>query len=312
MDRFFDGLGQRWARSIVIVASATVAILNAQAVFAAPTLYGIVSTSTFGPSEFGSLDPATGAFTRIGSATLPAGGYYAPVYDPTRNVFYVTSVPFSNTTKSEFFAEIDPDTGVLTQHQLGFFQFPVGLGVDTTTGQLYGIVSTSTFGPSEFGSIDPATDTYTRIGSATLPAGGYYAPVYDPTRDVFYVTSVPFSDSTKSEFFDEIDADTGVITPRHVGFFQFPVGLGLGGAAVTSVPEPGSALQLLAGVVGIALVASGKLVGPFGDARPWRTDRAVPDPKRQAVCGQPRLHVTVAQVICLAGEFAAWRSSSSD
>ena len=221
-------------------------------------LYGIVSTSTFGPSEFGSIDPATGAFTRIGSATLPAGGYYDPVYDPTRDVFYVTSVPFSNTTRSEFFAEINASTGALTQHQLGFFQFPVGLGLNPTTGQLYGVVSTSTFGPSEFGSINPATGTFTRIGSATLPAGGYYDPVYDPTRDAFYVTSVPFSDNTRSEFFSEINASTGALTQHQLGFFQFPVGLGLADTALTSVPEPASALQLLAYVCGIAVVASMK------------------------------------------------------
>ena len=207
--------------------------LHPSVVAAASTLYGLVSEAGGSP-VFGSIDPATGSFTQIGNASEPIG-YYAPVYDPARNVFYVTISPINGTGLLGGFDEINAATGAITQVVLPLLgpeepQFVAGLGVDTNNGQLYGLVSEAGGSPV-FGSIDPATGSFTQIGNASEPIG-YYAPVYDPARNVFYVTISPINGTGLLGGFDEINAATGAITQVVLPLLgpeepQFVAGLGV-------------------------------------------------------------------------------------
>ena len=162
----------------------------------ASTLHGLV-IEVQGAPVYGSIDPATGSFTRIGSASVPEG-HYAPVFDPARHAFYLTSEPIDGSLFSGAIDEIDATTGALTQISLPplggpLGQYVAGLGVDTNNGQLHGLVI-EVQGAPVFGSIDPTTGSFTRIGSASVPEG-HYAPVFDPARNAFYLTSEPIDGS---------------------------------------------------------------------------------------------------------------------
>lgn len=103
--------------------------------------------------------------------------------------------------------------------------------------------------------IDPSTGAFTLLGSATFPRG-YYAPVYDPLQNAFYLTAEPVDGSNgTSPVLERIDATTGaeshVVLPN--GFDV--VGLEFGATAASSVPEPPTALLLLAAVLGVGFVA---------------------------------------------------------
>jgi hypothetical protein len=76
------------------------------------TLFGLTSFN-HGPAQFGSIDPATSAFTQIGNASLPFG-YYAPAYDPVHNAFYVITQPISDTVFTTAIDQIDAITGAIT------------------------------------------------------------------------------------------------------------------------------------------------------------------------------------------------------
>jgi hypothetical protein len=153
---------------------------------------------------------------------------------------------------------IDAATGAFTQPSLVSPplqpQLVNGLGVNTS-GQLFGLVSGIGNSPAEFGSIDLSTGIFTQIGNASLPKG-YYAPVYDPTRNVFYMTEEPVNGSTFSSIVAVIDAATGAFTqPSLVSpplQPQLVNGLGVGASSAQAVPEPGSLLQLLTYLVGLS------------------------------------------------------------
>ncbi len=121
---------------------------------------------------------------------------------------------------------------------------------------LYGLVIEAQGAPV-FGSVDPATGSFTRIGSASVPEG-HYAPVFDPARNAFYLTSAPIDKSLFSARIDEIDATTGALTqislPPLGGLIgQFVAGVGVASAS-TSTPEPTSIMQLLKYIFGMAVV----------------------------------------------------------
>jgi hypothetical protein len=112
-------------------------------VSAAPNLFGLVATGGAGVVAFGSIDPATDAFTQISTPGLKADGYYAPVYDPVRNAFFVTDQPISSDPSlgfSNVIDEIDAATGAVSHIHLpsgvGFGDLALGLGFDTARGQL--------------------------------------------------------------------------------------------------------------------------------------------------------------------------------
>jgi hypothetical protein len=89
---------------------------------------------------------------------------------------------------------------------------------------------------------------------------GHYAPVYDPTRNVFYITDVPTSSDTLSGDVDTIDVSTGALTSSFIlGRTVLGLGVAAGGAVSSPVPEPGSALQLLTYLLGIAVVVKRRL-----------------------------------------------------
>src|SRR5215469_9325221 len=92
-----------------IIYSIAGALLPSSAMAAASTLFGLVSGTAGSPAEFGSINLSTGIFTQIGNASLPKG-YYAPVYDPTRNVFYMTEEPVNGSTFSSVVDVIDAAT----------------------------------------------------------------------------------------------------------------------------------------------------------------------------------------------------------
>jgi hypothetical protein len=125
--------------------------------------------------------------------------------------------------------------------------------VPANGGTLFGLTSFNG-GPAQFGSIDPVTGAFTQIGNASLPSG-YYAPVYDPTQDAFYVITQPIGDNVFTAAIDRIDPLTGAVTQFHlpiipVGGGDPPLltvalGLAAGAATPASVPEPSSALLLV-------------------------------------------------------------------
>ena len=131
---------------------------------------------------------------------------------------------------------------------------------------LYGLLSPDGIGSDIFGSINPATGTFTQIGSGSL-TNGYYAPVYDPTQNVFYVTAHPIATGDGAmTALDRIDPATGAITQINVPIGSVPLSvMGLGVATATPVPEPGSAVQFLTYLLGIAVVVR-KVRSRFGVA----------------------------------------------
>ena len=102
-----------------------------------------------------------------------------------------------------------------------------------------------------------STGIFTQIGNASVPKG-YYAPVYDPTRNVFYLTSEPVNGTAFSSIVDVIDAATGTLTQPSLVFppFQGQLinGLGVGASrAQAPVPEPGSLLLLSVGLTALGI-----------------------------------------------------------
>ena len=255
MGKVFATLRSQAVRSVGVVGVLAAAVLHPEAATADSILYGLTRSSLVG-DHFGSIDPITGQFTQIDPAGVSLSlGHYAPVYDPTRNVFYVTEIPTSSDSAfSGTVNTIDVATGAVTSFGVG--RTVLGLGFDTTNGKLYGLTRSSLLG-DHFGTIDPLTGQFTQVDPAGLSlTTGHYAPVYDPTRNVFYLTDVPTSDdSSFSGTVNTIDAATGAVTSFGVGRTV----LGLGVAANDAIPEPGSALQFLTYLLGIAVVAKRRL-----------------------------------------------------
>jgi hypothetical protein len=100
--------------------------------------------------------------------------------------------------------------------------------------------------------IDPTT------GQLTLQGGGvprgYYAPVYDPLQNAFYVTGAPINSPDLTDSIMRIDATTGEVTTigTHFTLGRSIFGLGTFPAAITTpVPEPPTAPLLLGCIVAI-------------------------------------------------------------
>lgn len=120
---------------------------------------------------------------------------------------------------------------------------------------LYGLVAGPGGSPALFGSIDLSTGAFTQIGSASL-SKGYYAPVYDPTQNVFYMTDTPVNPAAFSGVIDVINAATGNLTQLAVPG-QVINGLGVGASSSQApVPEPGSLLQLVTYLFGLTAAAA--------------------------------------------------------
>ena len=75
---------------LALVLSGAAALLPSAAT-AASDIYGLASTPDF--HAFGPLDAATGGYTPIGGDTGLAIGYYAPVFDPALNSFFLLHEP---------------------------------------------------------------------------------------------------------------------------------------------------------------------------------------------------------------------------
>jgi hypothetical protein len=198
--------------TLVIGVAAT---LLPSAALAASDVYGLVAPDG-GMSTFGSVDLATGTYSQIGGTNGLPFGYYAPVFDPARNSFFVLSSPFGNPVFSNSFTEINAATGGVTQIDvtsgpgMGGLRPVLGFGVNPASSQLYGLVnSLGGVGPTDFGTIDPLTGDFTQIGGPTGLSLGNYAPVFDPARNSFFVPFQPIAPSTFSNTVSEIDAATG-------------------------------------------------------------------------------------------------------
>jgi hypothetical protein len=227
-------------------------VINGLGVNSSGQLFGLVAGPGSSPALFGSINLSTGTFTQIGNASVQKG-YYAPVYDPTHNVFYMTDTPVNDAAFSGIIDVIDAATGALTQSSLQG-QVINGLGVNGS-GQLFGLVAGPGSSPAQFGTIDLSTGIFTQIGNASVQKG-YYAPVYDPTRNVFYMTDTPVNDAAFSGIIDVIDAATGALTQPSLQS-QVINGLGVGASSTqVAVPEPGSLLQLLTYLFGFSAAAA--------------------------------------------------------
>jgi len=77
-----------------VVYLTTDAMASVSPASAASDLFGLVDTGGF--TAFGSIDPATGAFTQLSTTGLPDEAYYAPVYNPAQNAFFVTDQPINS------------------------------------------------------------------------------------------------------------------------------------------------------------------------------------------------------------------------
>src|SRR5229473_2217675 len=138
---------------------------------AAAELIGMVETPG-NPNFFGTIDPGTGAVTRLGTATF-ADGKYATTYDPVRDIFYVSDAPTSFSGLSSHIREINGKTGAETDIFAlsgGRSAFLVGLEVNPTTGMLIGMIEIPG-NPNFFGTIDAGTSAVTRMGTATVADG---------------------------------------------------------------------------------------------------------------------------------------------
>ena len=239
------------------------AALRPSAAVAASDLYALTLQSG---GTFGSVDLATGDFTPIGPGLGGLGpGYYAPVFDPATNAFFATSLSLGSASFSNQIVRIDATTGAVSNLVLNnpssIFNsaFVEGLGVDSTTGTLYAL--TLQLGGT-FGSVDLATGDFTPIGPGLGGLGlGYYAPVFDPAANAFFVTSLPLGDPSFSQQIVRFDATTGAATDLVLNnpssIFNEPdvEGLGVASGPLAAVPELSTWTMMVVGFVGLGFVA---------------------------------------------------------
>ena len=114
-----------------------------------------------------------------------------------------------------------------------------------------------------FGSVDLATGDFTPIGPGLGGLGlGYYAPVFDPATNAFFVTSLPLGDPSFSQQIVRFDATTGAATDlvltNPTSIFNEPdvEGLGVASSSVAAVPELSTWTMMVVGFVGLGFVAS--------------------------------------------------------
>jgi hypothetical protein len=219
-----------------------------------------------GDVVFGTVSTTNGQFTQIGGVvpSLFTGGTWAPVFDPALNAFFIPRSPIGGNTSN--LDKIDATTGAVTGLNLtagGSPVIAVGLGFDTKTAQLFGLVSQA--GTTFFGTIDPATGQFTQIGGNTGLSGSpgaAYAPVYDPQTDSFLVTHLPLnSGNTFEDKLLQIDASTGATqlkdfpgpNPPFSGAFM--MGIGVANNPTAAVPEPSTWAMMLIGFAGLGFAS---------------------------------------------------------
>ena len=184
--------------------------------FAVPKLFGFLDINAAPKAVFGSINPDTGVFTQIGGATNLTGNEgHVPVYNPAANAFFVpTAAPprsFGNSLE-RIDAATGATTGIVLQNILGSPPLILGLGVNSSSGQLVALADINAAPNAVFGSINPGTGVFTQIGGATnLTGNDGHVPVYNPAANAFFVpkASPPRNFSNTLE---RIDAETGATT----------------------------------------------------------------------------------------------------
>jgi hypothetical protein len=263
-------------RKIVSVGGAVIifaAVQHASDASAGSTLDGLVWTNA--GVQFGSLN-TTGDFSPISTVTNLAteSSYPTLTYDPTQNAFYVVVAPLVQNVAgnpaplaplSNGFDRIGAVAGAVTPLGIQNIPFPFieGLGFNTSSGQLDGLVWTNA--GVQFGSLNTTTGDFSPISTVTNLAteSSYPTLTYDPAQNAFYVVVAPSVQNVAgnpaplaplSNGFDRIDAVTGAVTPLSIQNIPFPFIEGLGLASTVSttvVPEPPTWLLLLAALVGL-------------------------------------------------------------
>jgi DNA-binding beta-propeller fold protein YncE len=200
---------------------------------------------TYDGFDFYQLDPATGAFTHIGSLGITAleGDL---TFDPRRGLFYATD------SGSDRLFTINPATGVATViGPLGPSGRDVsGLALDPGSGVLYGLALRDSL-PDLLVTIDQTTGLATPVGlTGTNSFSGLAGLAFDPDDGTLYMTD--------GQFLYTVNPATGAAT--RIGDPQigpFISGLAVRGSG--AVPEPS----------GLVLALSGGLV-LVGTLRVWR------------------------------------------
>ena len=127
-------------------------------------------------------------------------------------------------------------------------------------GQLYGMGESPEspfFGGPQFGIVNPAGGSFTRVGSGTFD-NGYYAMTFDPLTNSFYTTANPIDPGSFRSQIQQIDATTGAITIDQIN--DSPTssvligGLGIATGPAAPVPEPPMLALFGVGLAGLGLV----------------------------------------------------------
>jgi hypothetical protein len=240
------------------------------AAFAASDVYGLAISPSV--NAFGQIDVSAGTFTQIGGDTGlgTSSGYFAPVFDPAVNAFFVSQQPIGNAFGNQF-EEINATTGAVTTLCLDMCvtgsPHVAGLGFDPLTGQLFAITH-----EGSFGSVDLTTGNFIPIGSSSILPTGDFAPVFDPQTNSFLITLLPISGSLFTSGFAQMYPATGVITftnfPVFPPDFLFVEGLGVASSPAAGVPEASTWTMMVVGFAALGYAAFRRTGKSFSPGHP--------------------------------------------
>ncbi len=160
-------------------------------------IYGIEQDNVNSCKRFVSVNPVTGALTRIGNP-LPYFGNYSGdwvAYDNTRHVYMIIT-PSPTFTPPNILISIDAMTGNVISSPYIVLAPGERMGnmtVDNSTGTLYGLVTDNTQ-RCYLAVINPTTGTHVKVGSGSLYGNGNGSSAVDEVnRQFIYIYSTPLA-----------------------------------------------------------------------------------------------------------------------